>query len=149
MLAAFLDYHRDTLPRKLSGLGDDDVRRRLVPSATTLLGIVKHLAYVERWWFQDVFAGRDIDYPWTEEDPDAEWRVDPSDTTGEILALYEREVEVSRQIVASAGSLDEVACRPGKEMTLRWIMVHMLEETARHNGHMDILRELADGATGE
>ena len=147
-LAAFLDYHRATLLQKVAGLDDEALRRRLVPSQTTLLGMVKHLAYVERWWFQQVFAGREMEDVWSEDDPDADWRIEPGETTGEILALYEREVAISRETAASAG-LGDVARMPGKDFTLRWITVHMIEETARHNGHADILRELLDGATGK
>ena len=149
LLAAFLDFHRQTLLWKLSGLDDEAVRSRLVPSQTTLLGMVKHLAYVERWWFQRVFAGRDVAFPWSERDPDADWRVEPGESTAEIVTLYEAETAISRRIVAELASLDEVARLPGHGHSLRWIVVHMLEETARHNGHADVLRELIDGATGE
>lgn len=148
LLEAFLDYHRATLLQKVDGLSDADLRRRLVPSATTLLGMVKHLAYVERSWFQKVFAGEDLPVPWTEEDPDADFRIEPEETTAEILAFYQEQVRRSRAITAGA-SLDEIARGPGRDHTLRWIMLHMIEETARHNGHADILRELIDGATGE
>ena len=149
LLAAFLDFHRQTLLWKLSGLDEEAVRRHLVPSQTTLLGMVKHLAYVERWWFQRVFAGREVAFPWSERDPDADWRVEPGESTAEIVALYEAETAISRRIVAKAESLDEVARLPGREQSLRWIVVHMIEETARHVGHADILRELVDSATGE
>lgn len=148
MLQSFLDYHRATLVQKVEGLRDADLRRRLVPSATTLLGLVKHLAYVERWWFQIVFAGEDLPVPWSEEDPDADFRVEPNESTAQILRFYQEQVRRSREITASA-SLDEITRRPGRDHTLRWIMLHMVEETARHNGHADILRELIDGATGE
>ena len=149
LLATFLDYNRQTLLWKLSGLDDEAVRRRLVPSQTTLLGMVKHLAYVERWWFQRVFAGREVAFPWSERDPDADWRIEPGESTAEILALYEAETAISRRIMAEAASLDEIARLPGREQSLRWILVHMIEETARHVGHADVLRELIDGATGE
>lgn len=147
-LAGFLDYQRATLLGKVEGLDEEQARRRLVPSQTTLLGIVKHLAYVERWWFQEVFAGLDVEDPCTESDPDADWRIEPDDTVEAIVALYEAEVAVSREIAAGAG-LDEIARRPGYDVSLRWILVHMIEETARHNGQADILRELIDGSTGE
>jgi uncharacterized damage-inducible protein DinB len=148
MLEAFLDYHRATLLQKVSGVSDADLRRQLVPSLTTLLGLVKHLAYVERSWFQIVFAGEDLPVPWTKDDPDPDFRIASGETTEEILALYREQVARSRAITAAA-SLDDLARSPGRECTLRWIMVHMIEETARHNGHADILRELIDGATGE
>jgi uncharacterized damage-inducible protein DinB len=148
-LAGFLDFHRATLLWKLEGLDDEQLRRPMVPSGTSLLGMVKHLAYVERWWFQQVWAGQEATYPFTDEDPDADWRVEPSETTGDILALYRGECARSREIVAAASSLDEVAHHPRGERSRRWILVHMVEETARHNGHADILREQLDGVTGE
>jgi uncharacterized damage-inducible protein DinB len=150
-LGAYLDYQRDTLVWKMEGLSDDDLRRSVVPSGWPLLGLVKHLAYVERWWFQDRFAGEDATYPWTDEDPDADWRIEPEDTTAGILELYRAECDRNRAIVAAAGSLDQVAAHGGRRgpMNLRWIMAHMIEETARHCGHADIARELIDGATGE
>ena len=159
MLGAFLDYHRATLLWKIEGLSDADLRRSIVPSGVTLLGMVKHLAYVERWWFQAVFAGENVAFPWTDADPDADWRVEPGETTAEIIALYKAEVRRSREIVAAGdpdaltprtmGELDSLARRPDEKKSLRWIITHMIEETARHNGHADILRELTDGATGE
>ena len=149
ILAGFLDFHRATLLWKLEGLDDEQLRRAMVPSGTSLLGMVKHLAYVERWWFQQVWAGREVTYPWTDEDPDADWRIEPDETTGQVLALYDGECDRSREIVAAAGSLDEVAHLPRRELNRRWILVHMIEETARHVGHTDILREQLDGVTGE
>ena len=126
----------------------------MVPSGTTLLGLMKHLAYVERYWFQQVFAGHECEYPWTDEDPDADWRIEPDETTEQIVDLYTTECEKNRAIVAEA-SLDEMnkgkkkANDPRSGFSLRWIVTHMIEETARHNGHADIMREQIDGATGE
>src|SRR5919106_4933405 len=81
MLVAWLDFHRSTLLMKVHGLSDEDLRRAMVPSGTSLLSLVKHLAYVERWWFRQVFAGEAVDFPWTDDDPDADWRNEPTDTT--------------------------------------------------------------------
>ena len=149
MLAAYLDFHRATLKWKIEGLSEDDAKRSMTPSGTNLLGIVKHVAYVDRWWFQDVFAGRDCEYPWTDEDPDADFRIEPGETIESVFGLYDAECEKSRAIVAAA-SLDDVAARVKERgYTLRWIVLHMIEEIARHNGHADIVRELIDGATGE
>ena len=151
MLAGFLDFHRATLLWKLEGLDDEQLRRAMVPSGTSLLGLVKHLAYVERAWFQGVWAGLEVTFPWTEEDPDADWRIEPDETTQDVLDLYHGECERSRGIVATA-SLDEVIEHPrrrGWTLNRRWILAHMVEETARHVGHADILREQLDGATGE
>jgi len=150
MLQAFLDYHRATLLQKVAGLSDAELRRSFVPSGTNLLSVVKHLAYVERWWFQAVFAGLDAPFPWSEAAPDADFHVEPGETATGVIAFYQQEARASRDI-ARQGSLDDVAKRPDarEPFTLRWIMIHMIEETARHNGHADLLRELTDGATGE
>jgi len=151
MVAAFLDFHRATLLWKLDGLGDADLRRPMTASGLTLLGLVKHMAYVERWWFQAVFMGEDAGSPGSEDDPDADWRVGEDESTEMILALYRAETARSREIVAAA-ELDDHPRRPHPpegEQTLRWIALHMIEEIARHNGHADIMREAIDGATGE
>jgi uncharacterized damage-inducible protein DinB len=151
-LGGFLDFQRATLLWKLDGLDDGQLRRAMVPSGTSLLGIVKHLAYVERSWFQSVWAGQEVSFPWTKEDPDADWRIEPDETTADVLALYHGECDRSRGILAATASLDEVVEHPrrqGWRMSRRWILTHMLEETARHVGHADILREQLDGVTGE
>jgi uncharacterized damage-inducible protein DinB len=148
-LSSFLDWYRDNLVRKVEGLNRDEATRRLVPSMTTLLGIVKHLAYVERGWFQNTFLGLSLYRPDRDGDDDAEFRIEQDETVDGILALYQREVARSREIVAAA-SLDDRAQREDRrDFTLRWIVVHMIEETARHVGHADILREQTDGAVGE
>jgi uncharacterized damage-inducible protein DinB len=151
-LAGFLDFHRATLLWKLEGLDDEQLRRPMVASGTSLLGLVKHLAYVERSWFQGVWAGQEVTFPWTEEDPDADWRIEPDETAEDVLALYRGECDRSRQIVAGASSLDDAVQHPRRRqwtMSRRWILAHMVEETARHVGHADILREQLDGAVGE
>jgi uncharacterized damage-inducible protein DinB len=150
-LEGFLDFQRATLLWKLEGLDDEQLRRGMVPSGTSLLGLVKHLAYVERSWFQRVWAGQEVSFPWTREDPDADWRIEPDETTADVLALYHRECDRSREIVAATASLGEAVVHPRwkEEVSRRWILAHMLEETARHVGHADILREQLDGAVGE
>ena len=152
MLNTFLDYQRATLLWKVSGVSDEDLRRKTVSSSSlTLLGLVKHLAYVERFWFQRRFKGEEVSFPWTKDDPDADWRIEPDETTAGIIELYQVEAEKSRQIVREA-SLDDLEARSwpsGEKVTLRWIMFHMIEEVARHNGHADFLREAVDGVTGE
>ena len=118
-----------------------------MPSDTTLLGVVKHLAYVERYWFHD-FKGDPISFPWNEGEPEREFVIEGEDTVESITALYEGEIARSREIVEQS-SLDDLS-KPAKEpLSLRWIMIHMIEETARHAGHADILRELTDGAIGQ
>jgi uncharacterized damage-inducible protein DinB len=148
-LNAYLDFHRATLLWKVDGLSDEELRRPMVPSGTSLMGLVKHLADVEQSWFVEVFAGREPRYPlWREEDPGATWRIEPHESTQQIMDLYRAVCEDSRKAIAGA-SLDDVAKKARDGETLRWITLHMIEETARHNGHADILREMIDGQTGE
>jgi uncharacterized damage-inducible protein DinB len=150
-LSGFLDFLRATVLWKLEGLDDEQLRRPMVPSGTSLLGMVKHLAYVERSWFQGVWAGQEVSLPWTKEDPDADWRIEPAETTADVLALYQAECDRSREIVAAASDLGEAVTHPRwqEKLSRRWILAHMIEETARHAGHADILREQLDGAVGE
>ena len=147
MLEAFLDLYRAILPRKLAGLSDEQIRQQHVPSATTLGGLVQHLAAVEREWFQVVLAGRsaeELDAPL----PDDGWTLAGDETAESVLTGYERACAASRQ-VASGFSLDDRVPHPRLgQVSLRWIYVHMIEESARHVGHADILREQTDGATG-
>jgi uncharacterized damage-inducible protein DinB len=145
-LEAFLDDQRSAVIRKVAGVADEAARRPMVPSGTSLAGIVKHLAFVERYWFQEVFAGGDPEYPWTEADPDADWRIEPWETVEGLVRFYESEIARSQEITTAAKSLKQRDSR--KRTTLRWILLHMIEETARHAGHADILREQIDGATG-
>lgn len=148
-LCAFLEWYRDTLVRKVEGLDREAATRRLVPSMTTLLGIVKHLAYVERGWFQNTFLGLDVFRPARNADDDAEFVLEDGDTVEGILAFYQQEIARSREIVAEADLDDHARREDRRHYTLRWIIVHMIEETARHVGHADILREQTDGAAGE
>jgi uncharacterized damage-inducible protein DinB len=148
-LSAVLDWYRDNLVRKVEGLDRDAATRRLVPSMTTLLGIVKHLAYVERGWFQITFLGRQLWRPSNGGDDDAEFRIEDGETVDDVLTLYQQEVSRSREIVAGATLDDHAKREKRRNYTLRWILVHMIEETSRHVGHADILREQTDGASGE
>jgi uncharacterized damage-inducible protein DinB len=149
LLEAFLDFQRDTLLWKVSGLTDEQLRKVWTPSGLSLLGLVKHLAYVERNWFQNRFLARDLPVAWSEADPDGDFRIEPHETGASIVAFYQAEVAESRRIVAEADSLDTIAKHPRRPHSLRRIIVHMIEETARHNGHADLMRELTDGQTGE
>ncbi|HET6663845.1 MAG TPA: DinB family protein [Acidimicrobiales bacterium] len=156
LLSQFLDYHRATLVWKVSGLGRQQLGTRLEPSALTLAGLVKHMALVEDSWFGQVLLGRDEGEPWAsvdwDDDPDWEFRTAVDDDPDALLALYTDACERSRAAVAEVGDLDRLAAkrsRSGEQFNLRWIMLHMIEETARHNGHADLLRESIDGATGE
>jgi|SRR5580658_10262376 uncharacterized damage-inducible protein DinB len=147
VLEAFLDLYRDILKRKLAGLSDQQVRQRHVPSETTLGGLVKHLTAVEREWFQVVLAGRSAD-DLGEPSQDDQWTLGRDDTAENLLAGYERACAASRQVTAGFSLEDRVPHARMGQVSLRWIYVHMIEESARHVGHADILREQTDGATG-
>jgi uncharacterized damage-inducible protein DinB len=155
MLAAWLDFHREVLLWKCEGLTDDQLRERSVPPSTlSLIGLVRHMAEVERGWFQEVFLGQDVPelYDRTT-DPDSDFnQVDQADP-GEAFRAFEQECAVARQVLAQAASLDELSKKPsertGQPWSMRWIMTHMIEEYARHNGHADLLRERIDGAAGD
>ncbi len=144
-LEAFLDYYRAVVARKVQGLSEQDARKRLVPSATTPLGVVKHLADVERFWFQHVFAGRDVDFGVGS--VEETWQVRDDETIDSLVRDYLNACDGSRAAVADA--VPEAPARRKSRYTLRWILVHMIEETARHAGHLDILREQIDGVTGD
>ena len=153
MLPSWLDYQRATLLWKCELLeGDTLVRRSVPPSPISLLGIVRHMTLVEWGWFERTFSGRDTPPPIDiRDDHDADWNdLDPLRAMADI-ERFQRQCDISREIVAVTPSMDQLVARPrrGEAMSLRWIMVHMIEEYARHTGHADFLRELIDGAVGE
>lgn len=149
-LLAFLDLQRQTIDWKCTDLSRRQLVERHVTSKTTLLGMVKHLIDVERWWFQAVFLGEpDRPYFWEQNGVhDSEFDIDDSDDPDQLLQMYRDQWATSNRI-ATAASLGDVSQHPEREVSMRWILVHMIEETARHAGHADILRELTDGSTGE
>ncbi|MGP3987345.1 DinB family protein [Streptomyces sp. 3N207] len=151
MLRAFLDYHRATLAMKCEGLADEELRQQSMPPSTlSLLGLVRHMAEVERAWFRRVFEDNDAPMVWSEEiDFQAAYDASAS-TRDETFAAWEAEVENSRRIEREAESLDQPGYQPrwGKEVSLRMVMVHVLLEYGRHNGHADFLREGVDGTVG-
>jgi hypothetical protein len=151
-LRVWLDWHRATLEHKCQGLTDEQLRlQAAVPSQLSLLGLVRHLAEVERTWFRRVFRGEDVPLVWSA-DGDFQVAYDATDANApEAWAAWRSEVDRARTIEAAAGSLDETGYQAkwGEHVSLRWIMVHMIEEYARHNGHADIIREAIDGVTGE
>jgi uncharacterized damage-inducible protein DinB len=150
-LEAFLDFHRATVRHKVAGLTEDEARRRFVPSLTTASGIVKHLTCVEHYWFQTIMAGASgLPEPWTREEDDADFVLGPGDTVDTLLAQYAEECERSRAVAAGLTLADRaVTARRDGLPTLRWVLVHMVEEVSRHNGHLDLIREMIDGSTGE
>ena len=141
-LLGFLGYLRTAVVRKLDGVGDVDARRRLVPSGTTLAGLVNHLAGVERYWLQRRFAGLDVDLT------GFGFELAESDTVAVVVDRYQAAVAASDEIIAACDDLDTPFARPVGDLRLRWVLVHLIEETGRHAGHADILRELIDGAVG-
>jgi uncharacterized damage-inducible protein DinB len=155
MLSAFLDYHRDTLRWKCDGLTPEQlIRQASPPSTLRLLGLVRHLTEVEEGWFTHHFAGGPPAPAYsTDDDPDGDLNVTSADeeSVAAAWALYDEAVERSRALI-TASDLDTMAAgttKRGEQYSLRWIMLHMIEEYARHNGHADLLREAIDGATGE
>ncbi|MFJ8687446.1 DinB family protein [Micromonospora wenchangensis] len=150
-LRAFLDFHRATLAMKCEGLTDDELRQRAVPTSDlTLLGLLRHLAEVERAWFRRVIDAEDVPLLWSA-DGDYQRAYDPTGSTGaEAFAAWQREVEHSRRIERAAASLDVTGhqARWGEDVSLRLVMLHMMHEYARHNGHADLLREAVDGSVG-
>jgi uncharacterized damage-inducible protein DinB len=158
-LRGFLDHHRATLAWKCRGLGADGLAARTAATSMTLGGLLKHLALVEDAWFTRELHDRPMPGPWADvdwsADPDWEWHTAAADTPEELFALWEACCERSRASVAEAladGGIDRPAARrdaDGHAPSLRWILVHMIEEYARHNGHADLLREAVDGEVGE
>ncbi len=148
-IEGFLDLQRASIVWKARGLTDELAAKRLLPSITTVSGVIRHLADVERSWFREDMDGQsDVPARWTDDDPDGEWRVTAEDSLAEIIADYEAACLESRE-VASRYGLDDLCRGNDQRFTLRWIELHMIEETARHLGHLDVLRELLDGRTGE
>jgi hypothetical protein len=149
-LEGFLEYHRRVVGGKLRGLSEEDARRRLVPSLTTMLGLVSHAAAVERNWFQHYLGGQPREeITGNARGDDASWDVGADQTIGDVVAEFESACATSRQIAAGF-ALDETVPRDGQgRVSVRWVYVHVIREHARHIGHADILREQIDGVTGD
>jgi uncharacterized damage-inducible protein DinB len=155
-LTAFLDFQRETILLKAGDLDAGQLSRTLPPSSLTLGGLLNHLALVEDSWFRERFAGlpgdelwRDVDWA---ADRDFEFRTAKDVDPDELRRRYREACERSREVVASAGTLDQLSAvtgRDGNHWDLRWILIHMIEETARHAGHADLIRESIDGQVGE
>jgi uncharacterized damage-inducible protein DinB len=149
VLLGYLTYHRVVLGRKLEGVSDEDARRAACPpSVLTLLGLIRHMTDVERWWFRRVLQGEDV--PGIFED-DEEWRVPDDATAADALRAYWDEIAVVDRHLSTA-SLDDINVGHRDDVgehKLRRTIVHMIEEYARHCGHADLLREAVDGATGD
>jgi uncharacterized damage-inducible protein DinB len=159
-LRAFLDYHRETLRRKCAALTQEQLAQKLPPSRMTLGGLMKHLAIVESAWLESTFAGGEDMPPFDrvdwDADPDWAWHTASDDTPEELLALYDEAVRRADVVIDAgldAGGLDARSVREnpntGSPFSLRWLLVHLIEEYARHNGHADLIRESIDGLTGD
>ncbi|MEV6977500.1 DinB family protein [Kitasatospora sp. NPDC093806] len=150
-LRAYLDFHRATLAMKCAGLTDEQLKLRSSPPSTlTLLGLVRHMAEVERTWFRRVINGEDVPFVWSPEgDFQAAYDASGSSRT-EAFEAWEAEVEHARRIEREAKSLDVTAhfARWESDVSLRLVMLHLIHEYARHNGHADFLREAIDGEVG-
>jgi Protein of unknown function (DUF664) len=134
---------------KLEGLDDAALRRPTTPSGTNLLGLVKHLGAVEYGWFCETFGRATEPLPFDEDDPDADLRVRPEETTQDVLAFYGRARAAADQVIQEL-EVDEIGTAWfGETVSLRWVLIHVVEETARRAGHADIVRELIDGMTGD
>ncbi|MGI8405686.1 MAG: DinB family protein [Thermomicrobiales bacterium] len=154
-LLGFLEYQRATLAWKCKGLDAAGLRATVGVSSITLGGLLKHLAWVEDYWFSLRLHGNEPQSPWNAVD----WKADPDwdwhSAAEQLHAIWQDAVARSRTLVAEAladGGMDRLARRPwpnGESPSLRWILVHMIEEYARHNGHADLIRESVDGETGE
>jgi uncharacterized damage-inducible protein DinB len=160
ILRSFLNFHRDTFRWKCSGLTAEQLAQTLPPSDMTLGGMTKHLAVVESGWFEKTFAGGERMPPFDgvdwDADPDWEWHSAKDDTPEELRALFDEAVRRADAVIDDAltrGGLEQESVRTSRYQdstyTLRWILVHMIEEYSRHNGHADLIRQSIDGQTGE
>jgi uncharacterized damage-inducible protein DinB len=152
MLTAWLDLHRATLAGKCAGLSDDQLREQAVPPSTlSLLGLIRHMAEVEHNWLRPLLAGEPMAGLWAagpDLNPDVAFDEVGTADVAEAFTAWRAECERASQLADGAESLDVTGMRGGARFSLRWVLVHMIEEYARHNGHADLLRERIDGVTG-
>ncbi|MFE0640673.1 DinB family protein [Streptomyces sp. NPDC058877] len=151
-LATFLDYARGTARAKCAGVSEEHARKALLPGSPlmTMSGLINHLRWVEYYWFQVIFLGEEDLAPMTDEDPDREMRIAVDFPLTQLLDEYAEQSARYRELVARNDLAEKAVgtIRGGLHVDLRWILLHLTEETARHNGHLDILREMLDGTTG-
>lgn len=146
----FLDYLRATIVQKAQGLSEDDAHRAVLPSKLmTVAGLLSHLRWVEAYWFRTVLCGEPDKAPYSKERPDGEFEDAAHLPTQQLIDEYEAECANSRAVTARTPLEDTRPFRNGSEINARWVVLHMIEETGRHAGHLDIIRELLDGVTGE
>jgi uncharacterized damage-inducible protein DinB len=154
LLAGQLDYYRATLLHKLDGLPEVELSVSRLPSGWTPLQLLRHLTHVERRWLSWGFTAEQVPEPWADDGPDGRWHVPDGVTADELRAEFATQCERSRKIAAGARLEDRAAVggrfpTAADAPTLGWILLHLLQEYARHVGQLDVVRELADGATGE
>jgi Protein of unknown function (DUF664) len=151
-LEGSLDWYRAVVERKVDGLTLDDAKRVMTPTGLSPLGVLKHLGWAERGWFRETFAGEDVEAIHFDGDNSPEFAIDDDDTVESVIGFYRTEVEESKRVCRNAPSLGALSAKEALyrgHVTLRWIIVHMLEETARHAGHLDLMRENIDGQLGD
>ncbi len=148
MLEEFLRFYRAVVVRKVEGLPRELAIRPAAPSTLSALGIVNHLAWVERGWSRRAVLAEEYPVPWTKEDPDADLRFDHDETVDDVIDFYRDECAAADAIWTTR-SLDDEFEDHGRMLSLRWILIHMIEETARHAGHLDLIVEALDGRTGD
>jgi uncharacterized damage-inducible protein DinB len=155
LLAQYLDYQRETMLLKTESLTGEQMAQALPPSTLTLGGLLNHLALVEENWMEVRFLGLPERPPWVsvdwDADPEWEFRTAAELTPDELRGRYRAAVERSRSVAAQAGSADQLSVKQveGRHFSLRWVLLHLIEETARHAGHADLLRQSIDGTVGE
>jgi hypothetical protein len=156
LLVAYLDYQRETVLAKTDGLTPAQLIAEHPPSSLTLAGLLYHLALVEEDWMEVRFSGLAAREPWStvdwDADPDWEFRTATTIDPGPLRTRYRQACDRSRRVVAAASGADQLSARPlrgGRQFSLRWVLLHLIEETARHAGHADLLREAIDGSVGE
>lgn len=146
LLTGFLDFHRATLRVTCAGLSDLDSHRKMLPAPMkTAIQLVSHLRWDEHFWCEVVLTGRNQSAPYTETGPHSEFKVGPDTTLEQALADYDRQCAISREIIDGL-DLDHEVDWHDRTVSVRWVLIRLLEETARHNGHLDAIRELIDGA---
>jgi hypothetical protein len=156
LLLGYLDYYRSAITRKLDGLSEHDLRTSRLPSGWAPLELLKHLVHMEQRWFRWGFAAEQLPAPWGDRDENGRWRVEPQETVVDLIAALHAVGARTRSIVTGSALSDVAAIGgrfgaddPDPPPTLAWILLHVLQEYARHAGHLDVARELADGVTGE
>lgn len=148
VLVGYLDHYREVILELCNGLGREDLVRIDPDAGYSLLGLIKHLTLAERTWFEERTAGEPFGFEWDPEDPNSDFRIEEHEQTEDILDMYRSSSRRAREIVESMSLDDHLRGSDYTDYNLRWVMLNMIVETARHAGHADQLRERLDGRTG-